>query len=170
MIPIKEVPSIDFLQQKFEEYNHLDLPAVEQMHIYLQCMRTANLVTRVLEDFFSKEGLSLPRYGILALLHFSYREGLTTTEIAEKKGVSKASLTPIIKWLCEQNYTEKLANSRDGRVQHIRITEEGTKKIEALVPRYVKLVKSLVGNLDKGEIDSMLGVLAKIEDGVLNYQ
>lgn len=161
MIPIHEIPDLDELRQKVVELNAPFEP--EQMHAFLNLMKTSAIVLRALEEFYGRFDLTLSRFAILAMLFIRYQEGLTSTELAAKRSVSKATLTSILEGLLRDGLIVRQPDPHDRRRQVIRLSDKGMKKMESLLPEYQTFIHRVIGKLDLEEIDPFLAVLKKFE-------
>lgn len=163
MIPISEVPPKSLLRARIAE--HQAPFTADQVSCYLLFMKTANAMSRALSDFFAHHDLTLPRWSVMALLYFAYPEGLTTTQIAEKKGVSKASASSVIESLVREKLLVRLPDPDDRRSSVLRLSPAGHRKIDSLREDYMGVVHSFVGGLDEGEIAVLERVLEKFVEG-----
>ena len=84
----------------------------------------------------SKHGLTPRRYDLLAILHAAPNRTCTASELASTLEVSPSGLTELISRAQRAGLLERLPNTTDTRVKHIRPTREGTE-------RYYKAVTDL---------------------------
>lgn len=157
MFPIHEIPDLDELRRKVAELKAPFEP--EQMHAFLNLLKTSAIVSRALEEFFARYDLNLARFSILAMLYFRYQEGQTSTEMAAKRAVSKATLTSVLDSLARDKLIVRLPDPQDRRRRVIRLTTVGFAKMEALVPDYQAFLKRVIGQLDLTQLPTFLRVL-----------
>lgn len=157
MFPIHEIPTLDELRRKVAELRAPFEP--EQMHAFLNLLKTSAIVTRALDEFFARFHLSLARFSILAMLYFRYQEGQTSTEMAAKRAVSKATLTAVLDSLARDKLIVRLPDPKDRRRRVIRLTTVGFAKMEDLVPHYQEFLKHVIGELDLKQLPVFLQVL-----------
>lgn len=161
MIPIHEIPDLEELRHKVAELNSPFRP--EQIHAFLNLLKTTSIVSRALDEFFARFDLTLPRFAILALLFFRYQEGLTSSEMAAKRSVSKATLSSLLDSLSRDRLIVREPDPNDRRRQVIRLTTVGFSKMERLVPEYQVFLNRVIGQLKLDEIEHFLPVLKKFE-------
>jgi DNA-binding MarR family transcriptional regulator len=161
MIPIPEIPELDELRAKIAEIGAPFAP--EQLFAFLSLIKTASIVSKALDEFFARHDLSLSRFSVLALLFFRYQNGLTSSDIAEKRSVSKATLTSVLDLLEKEKYIIRLPDPDDRRRQIIRLTSVGFQKLSGMIPDYQQFLHRVIGTLELEEIEAFLPVLKKFE-------
>jgi DNA-binding MarR family transcriptional regulator len=161
MIPIHEIPELDELRLKVAEIGAPFAP--EQLYAFLSLIKTASIVSKALDEFFARHDLSLSRFSVLALLFFRYQSGLTSSDIAEKRSVSKATLTSVLELLEKDELIVRLVDPRDRRRQIIRLTTVGFDKLTRMLPEYQQFLHRVIGTLELDEVDRFLPVLKKFE-------
>lgn len=161
MFPIHEIPELDELREKVKELQAPFKP--EQMHAFLHLLKTSAIISRALEDFFARFDLNLARFSILALLFFRYQEGLTSSEMAAKRAVSKATLSSLLDSLAREKLIVRLPDPEDRRRQVIRLTTVGHAKMLELVPPYQQFLRQGIGDVRLEDIPSFLDVLRQFE-------
>jgi DNA-binding MarR family transcriptional regulator len=162
MFPIHEIPELDELRAKVAELNAPFKP--EQMHAFLHLLKTSAIISRALEDFFARYDLNLARFSILALLFFRFPEGLTSSEMAAKRAVSKATLTSLMDIMAREKLIVRLPDPNDRRRRVIRLTTVGHAKMRELVPPYQQFVNQGIRGVRLEDIPSFLTVLRQLEN------
>ena len=91
---------------------------------------TNTLTAKLLKDRQSKYGISMEQSNVLRLL--SHHQGLSITEITEKQGVNKATVSRRIKKLIDSGFValQKSNNNIDQRLKYVALTEKGRKYTE----------------------------------------
>ncbi len=81
------------------------------------------------------------------------------TDLAEKAGVTKASITGFIDSLQREGYVSRVEDETDRRKYVIRLTEAGLKKLDSTVPDYNEKIESLMNTLNLKQREEMLNSL-----------
>lgn len=161
MIPIHEIPELDELRLKVAE---TQAPfSAEQIYAFLHLIKTSSIIFKALDEFFATHDLSFSRFSILALLYFRYNDGLTSSDIAEKRSVSKATLTSVLDHLVREKLIIRLPDPSDRRRQVIRLTTVGFEKMRRMVPQYQSFLNRVLSTVEPEEIEGFLPVLRKFE-------
>ena len=94
------------------------------MHSHLLLHRFIIDFETNIDAFFDNYKLSPGRFTLLTLLKQN-PEGMSPTEMAEKVGVTQATISGLIKIMLEANLIRRLPMAKDGRRVTIQLTEEG---------------------------------------------
>ncbi|MES2180980.1 MAG: MarR family transcriptional regulator [Pseudomonadota bacterium] len=80
----------------------------------------------------------------------------TATELADKTGVTKATMTGFIDGLERDHLIERIADKIDRRKMLIKLTPAGQKKLDEVMPDYHAHVHDLMSHLSAVERAAML--------------
>jgi DNA-binding MarR family transcriptional regulator len=83
-------------------------------------------------------------------------------DIAEDLGVTRPSVSGIIKKLIKMGYLDKVQSEQDGRVYYIHLTEKGRRFNDLHNEVHQILARRITENLDPFEIEELADLLAKI--------
>jgi len=89
----------------------------------------------------------------------------TSACIAEKLGVTRPSVSTIIKKLIDAEYLTKTRSENDGRIYYLHLTPKGLRFNELHNEVHSILARRIIENLSQDEIESLAGLLEKITDG-----
>ncbi|WP_083318228.1 MarR family winged helix-turn-helix transcriptional regulator [Floricoccus tropicus] len=115
---------------------------------------------KILEHF----DLSESRFVIMMYLSRAEENQLLSSELAERLGVSKATISKILKKMEEKNLIEKIPSKTDKRSTYIKLTEEGLKKLKYFLPYNYKAVDQLFSNFSEKELENFAQLLEKLEN------
>lgn len=129
---------------------------------------TNTLTAKLLKDRQSKYGISMEQSNVLRLL--SHHQGLSITEITEKQGVNKATVSRRIKKLIDSGFValQKSNNNIDQRLKYVALTEKGRKYTEENNKIVSDMVSDMVADLSSKDIEKALSVLYIIDERVKN--
>ena len=96
------------------------------------------------------------------LKKFDERENTTISQLAEELGLSKPTVTEMVKKFIRLNYVQKEQCSHDARVYYLFLTEKG--KIIARLEQITNdnFVKKVESCLSEEEIDLLIEIFLKI--------
>ncbi|HDN04791.1 MAG TPA: MarR family transcriptional regulator [Chloroflexi bacterium] len=89
----------------------------------------------------------------------------TSAHIAEKLGVTRPSVSTIVKKLIDAEYLTKTKSENDGRIYYLHLTQKGLRFNELHNEVHSILARRIIENLSQDEIESLAGLLEKITDG-----
>ncbi len=131
----------------------------EEIELLLRttCFKVKVAGRRVLKDF----DLTASQFDILQHLYFEGSKRMT--ELSEKVGVTKSTMTGLVSRLESAGYVKKLRFAKDKRVTVVEISLDGEKIIKKVIERRVKFITASLKNVDHLEL---LGNLKKISEAI----
>lgn len=88
----------------------------------------------------------------------------TSANIAEKLGITRPSVSTIVKILIDAGYLTKTRSEIDGRIYYLHLTPKGLRFNELHNEVHSILAQRIIENLSQDEIESLAGLLEKITD------
>jgi DNA-binding MarR family transcriptional regulator len=114
-----------------------------------------------MEKFLSPYGLSHSRFAIiLAIVDSSCSPN--GNRLAASLGVSKPTISKLIRKLIEEGYVECNADLKDTRVKLYSITKKASDLLENIVPAYVERLREMTATIADDEKHQLLEILSKI--------
>lgn len=86
----------------------------------------------------------------------------TITELAEKFGVQKSTVTVALNKLLQREYIEKIPSESDLRVVHVSLSTKAQKLIQIEDMGYYQFANQIMGALDEGERETFNCLLGKV--------
>jgi len=115
--------------------------------------------------------LSAPRWGLLMLLlaheRMSGPKGVTPTTLSHFQGVSRNTISSLLRGLEEQGYIERTLDPHDYRVFRIRLTDAGREVVQSLAPQRVAFMNQLAADLSLAEREQLIGLLEKLHASIV---
>jgi DNA-binding MarR family transcriptional regulator len=112
---------------------------------------------------FEMEGFSdITMNQMLYLETIARLEEPTFGDLADHLGVTRPSVSVIVKKLVETGYIHKVQSDLDGRVYHLHLTEKGNRFNELHSEVHQILAHRITENLDQDEIEALAVLLEKI--------
>lgn len=153
------------LEQKYlaliEEAQQRELHDVEGIRL---CFQTLSLATRIDRDcaaLLAPHGLSEGRFVLLFLLDAS-ADGLAPNILAERAGVTRATVTGLLDGLEREALIERHADPDDRRALCIRLTRKGKRVAKAVFEQHGRWIVGLFGNLSASERRQLGSLLDKV--------
>ncbi|MDR3577191.1 MAG: MarR family transcriptional regulator [Anaerolineaceae bacterium] len=99
---------------------------------------------------------------LLLLFQASTDQPLQPSEIADKLGIRRASVTKQLIWLEEHRLITRTICPEDQRMVHVSITEKGHQLLHLVLPHYWQACADLTQELTEEETVCLLHLLMKI--------
>jgi len=161
-----------------------DSVAAMQAHIRSQVQKLAGLAdTRGIELFsllrmlmnlceaietkgLSEQGLSGPRWALLLRLFaeekHGHSEGITPTSLSRCQGVSKNTISALLRGLEEQGLVQRTLDPEDYRLFRIQLTSAGRELIQSTAPKRIQHMNEMTSGLSDQECDQLIALLVKL--------
>jgi DNA-binding MarR family transcriptional regulator len=163
MLQLKDLPTTAVLDQFAERYPDADVTAVSS---FLQLLRVATDLSIALDTCLSKHGLLQGRWWVLILLMREATKISTPSSLADKAGVSRATMTGLIDGLEQNGLVERVFAKDDRRSVLIHLTEAGQAKLDAVMPDYYRRVRLCMQTLDEENRTQLQQILGLIKLGI----
>ena len=163
MLQLRDLPTTDVLGKFAERYPDADITAVSS---FLHLLRVATDLSIALDACLRKHQLLQGRWWILILLMREDSKTATPSVLAEKAGVSRATMTGLVDGLEQGNLVERIYTKDDRRSVQIKLTEAGQAKLDKVMPDYYRRVRKCMQSLDENKRAQLQQVLELINAGI----
>lgn len=163
MLQLKDLPTTQVLGKFAERYPDADITAVSG---FLNLLRVATDLSAALDACLSRHGLLQGRWWVLILLMREDSKTSTPSALAEKAGVTRATMTGLIDGLEQSGLVERVDIKNDRRSVLIRLTDSGQAKLDAVMPDYYRRVRQCMQALDAEKRNQLQQILALINAGI----
>ena len=161
MLQLKDLPDTKVLKKFSERYPDADAHSV--IH-FLNILRIGSDLSEALDKFLGKHGLLQGRWWVLVLLMREDDLTSTSSELAERAGVSRPTMTGLIDGLERDCLVVRLTHDKDRRRNTIKLTPVGQAKLDEVMPDYYKRVNSLMSTIPTDQRDVMLSQLIMLKN------
>jgi len=153
MLLLKDLPTKNSLLKLSARYPNADVEAIQE---FATILSVASVLSVALDRLLSEHGLMQGRWWVLILL--LREDDLTSTPsvLAEKVGVTKATMTGFISGLQREGLVSRLTHLDDGRMVTIKLTSLGQQKLDQVVPDYYRKVGLLMSALTQAQRFSII--------------
>ncbi|SNR80438.1 DNA-binding transcriptional regulator, MarR family [Methylobacillus rhizosphaerae] len=144
MLLIKELPTSESLKKFSGYYPGADIVAIWE---FVNILRAASNLSEALDKMLAQHGLLQGRWWVLVLLLREDNLSSSPSELAEKAGVTKATMTGFIDGLEHEGLVSRLTDRKDRRKLKIKLTAAGRQKLDEVMPIYYTNVTTLMSQL-----------------------
>ncbi len=153
------------LEQKYnaliQEAQRRNLPDVNGIGLCFQTLSLAAAIDRDCARLLAPHGLSEGRFVLLFLLDATV-DGLAPNVLAERAGVSRATVTGLLDGLEREALIERVADDNDRRALRIHLTRRGRQTAKKVFDQHGRWIAGLFGNLDSNERRQLTALLDKV--------
>lgn len=163
MLLLKELPTSKSLEKFLARYPGTDIQAISD---FVNLLRAGSDISIALDRMLAQHGLLQGRWWVLVLL--LRQDDLTSSpsDLAEKAGVTKATMTGFIDGLEREKWVVRLPDPVDRRKFLIRLTEAGERKLDQAIPDYNRKVSALMSSLSGSRRAEMIASLRILADNL----
>lgn len=164
LLLLKDLPRYECLLDAAKEFPDLDPSATE---VFLHLLRSGDEAFRVVESHLAQHDISQGRFGVLMALwgntHRCGRETpLTPAELAERTGVTRATITGLVDTLERAGYVTRKPHPEDRRSMSVGLTARGRKLLSDLLPEHFRRMAWLMSPLSENERKVFVRLLGKV--------
>ena len=165
MFFLKDLPTDSSLRDLVERYPYMNPSALKTL---AELMRTGSDLMAAFEGFLKGAGLSQGRFLTLIVMNRTPYDAVNPSTLAEKMGVTKATMTGLLDGLQKEGLIERQVSPEDRRRVGVRLTDKGRRTLENILPDYYRYFARLTTYLDEGERQNLLSLLKKVNQGLLS--
>ncbi|AFJ02227.1 Transcriptional regulator, MarR family [Methylophaga frappieri] len=152
MLELADLPDAHILGRFAERYPEAN---IESVLAFLTLLHTGTALTQALNQYLAKYDLLQGRWWVLILLMRESDFRATQSKLAEKAGVSRATMTGLLDGLLRENLITREPATTDRRQVMIRLTEAGQARLDSLMPGYYQHVSDIMGCLSPVQLQSL---------------
>jgi len=152
-----------------QEAQRRQLPDQDNIRLCFQTLSLASAIDRDCASLLAPHALSEGRFVMLFLLDAA-SEGLAPNELAEKAGVTRATVTGLLNGLERECLIERQTDASDGRALRIQLTPHGQQVARPVFEQHSHWIAGLFGNLSTAERTQLALLLDKVAANVTSAQ
>lgn len=161
-IPLRDTPALAVLSRRIAALGDIDPATIAAAQDFL---RVAKRMLGAFDRAFEAHGLSPGRYSVLMALEVE-RPSLAPSEIADRLGVTRATVTGLIDGLVRDGLVAHAADGPDRRRKAISLTARGELLIDEVVPVIFRRMADMMAPLTPDERQTAVRLLGKVENGL----
>ena len=159
MFLLRDLPKYDAIRARATRYPEVDAGAVEA---FLTLLRTGSDVFASLEKFLAAHSLSQGSWCVLMVLNREPTVTLMPSELADKCGVTRATMTGLLDGLERQRLVRRESDAADRRTLRVRLTRAGVDRLDGMCHDYYRRVALLMRDLDDGDKRTLSEMLLRV--------
>jgi DNA-binding MarR family transcriptional regulator len=163
MFYLMDIPAKETFQELAGRYTDMDPPAVKTT---VKLLRVGSDLLTGFEKMLGRYGLSQGRFLILVVMNRDPDRAVTPSELAEKIGVTRATMTGLIDGLEKDGLIARRPHARDRRKTFLKLEEKARQLLESILPDYWRRIAGLMKALNNKEKKQLFAFLEKVEAGI----
>lgn len=163
MLQLRDLPTTEVLAKFAGRYPDADITAVSS---FLYLLRVATDLSIALDTCLSKHGLLQGRWWVLILLMREDSKTSTPSMLADKAGVTRATMTGLIDGLEQSGLVARIYTKDDRRSVLISLTDAGQAKLDVVMPDYYRRLRQCMQALDEEKRRQLQQILGLINSGI----
>ncbi|HEX5539666.1 MAG TPA: MarR family transcriptional regulator [Methylophilaceae bacterium] len=163
MLQLRDLPSNEVLDKFAQRYPQADVSAIAT---FLHLLRVATDFSMALDDCLSRHGLLQGRWWVLILLMREDTKISLPSVLAEKAGVSRATMTGLLDGLERDHLVQRIFDPTDRRCVSIKLTAAGEAKLDAVMPDYYSRLRICMQSLDEASRAHLQQMLTQLHAGI----
>jgi DNA-binding MarR family transcriptional regulator len=132
----------------------------------VKLLKTGSDVLTGFEKMLNNYGLSQGRFLILIVMNRQPDKLTTPSILAEKIGVTRATMSGLIEGLAKNGFIKRLSHGSDRRKQKLKLTNKGVTLLENILSDYWSRIYNLMRGLTENEERQLVQLLSKISDNI----
>jgi DNA-binding MarR family transcriptional regulator len=163
MFYLRDLPKYEALRQRAARYPEIDPRAFEA---FLVLLRVGSDLLDGLEAYLGSKGMSQGKFSILMLLNRDPEVGVSPSDLAERSGVTRATITGLLDGLTREKLVSREDDTGDRRKAVVRLTSRGRKLLDGMLPQYYRHVAELMGGMSDEEKAKLVELLTRVNQRV----
>ncbi len=159
MLQLRDLPTSEILDKFAERYPDADVTAIAG---FLYLLRVATDLSLALDTCLSKHDLLQGRWWVLILLMREASITSTPSILADKLGVTRATMTGLLDGLEQSGLVTRVFAKEDRRSVKIQLTAAGQAKLDVVMPDYYRRLRQCMQALDaekRLQLQQLLGLI-----------
>ena len=164
LVMLRDLPRYESLLEAAREFPDLEPSATEA---FLHLLRAGDAVLRLVENNLARHNITQGRFGVLMALLANDRGGphlspLTPTTLAERTGVTPATMTGLIDTLESGGLVQRTHDPRDRRKIVVKLAPRALKLLAKILPGHFQLMTAVLLPLNHSERELLVSLLQRI--------
>lgn len=163
MLQLRDLPTQEVLQRFAERYPAADVTAIAS---FLMLLRVATDLSVALDACLTKHDLLQGRWWVLILLMREQDLTCMPSVLAEKIGVTRATMTGLLDGLEQGGLVQRISAPQDRRSVQVKLTAAGQAKLDAVMPDYYTRLRLCMQGLSENQRSDLQTILGVIDQGI----
>lgn len=167
MLQLRDLPNSNILKKFEQRYPEIDSDTVI---LFLRLLRVSTDLSSALDHYLNRHGLMQGRWWVLILLMRQPDSTSTPSILAEKSGVSRATMTRLIDSLERDGLVQRQFDEQDRRSFSVSLTSTGQEKLDHLMPEYYRRLNLSMAQVGKHRYDQLNSLLDALQAGIQAFE
>ena len=163
MLLLRDLPKYEAIRQRAARYPGIDPRAVESCLVLL---RVASDVLDAIEAYLSMHGMSQGKFTVLMLLNRDPSAAMGPSELADKAGVTRATITGLLDGLVREQLVSRQEHAGDRRKAVVRLTPRAVGLLDEMLPEYYRQIGEMMGGVPEEQKVELISLLGRISERV----
>lgn len=163
MLQLRDLPTPEVLNKFAQRYPQADISAISS---FLHLLRVATELSTALDECLSCHGLLQGRWWVLILLMREETFVSTPSVLADKAGVTRATMTGLIDGLERDGLVERIFDPQDRRRISVKLTQAGQDRLDTVMPDYYSRLRECMSGLSESQRAGLHEMLELITGGI----
>ncbi len=163
MFTLRDLPDDTTLSRMAKRYPDMVPLSIMTCHIL---MRKGSDVLIGVEKMLGKLGFSTGRFTTLMVMNRAPDEMISPSILAEKVGVTRATMTGLLDGLESDGLIARRAHEDDRRKLLVELSPKGRKCLDDTLPDYLRFISGIMWKLSEGERETLISLLGKVDSGI----
>lgn len=146
------------LKQPLASLNHETL---------LNIVRTASMIQKLSDRFFSRFGLTDVQFNILMILKDDEAEGLSQQSLSERLIVTKSNVVGLVDRLESAGYVKRGVHPADRRFNQVGLTAKGKRLVEQVEKAYFEEVDRMMNVLGASQKKTIILAMERVRQYII---
>ncbi|MGH7820504.1 MAG: MarR family winged helix-turn-helix transcriptional regulator [Candidatus Binatia bacterium] len=161
---LRELPTYEALQERRRLYPEID---PESLAAHLALLHVVSHIVAAVGPHFARHRLSKGKFTVMMLLLFEGdRSPISPSDLAEKTGVTRATITGLLDGLERDGLVRREPSAEDRRKLIVRLTTRAERLLRDFLPGHFRRISALMSGLTRAEKRSLVDLLAKVRAGL----
>jgi DNA-binding MarR family transcriptional regulator len=154
------VPRLEVLEAKAKRYPDMDPLTCEA---YITLRQVGDLARSTMEHRLAAEGISHGRFMLLVVLDCFPNDPMPASELAERSGVTKQTVTSLLDGLEKDGYVARRPHQQDRRSIVVQLLPKGARLLAKIMPGMYRRQLEMMADLTRDEKRQLTRLLRKVQ-------
>ncbi len=146
MFLLNDLPNENTLAKFKGLYPEMDITATSA---FLRLLKVGSIYLDRLDRFLTPYGLTHGRWMVMVLLKRNDNMRATPTDLAHLQGITKATVSGLLRALEADGYVRRISSLSDKRSQEILLTQKGVIQLDTVMHAYYPFINEMMAALDE---------------------
>ena len=156
----REFPTREALREFADQVSGIDVSAAE---VLLQIIQTFYEIHQYIYDVLERKYKISEGKLVVMIVLYQATEGIAPSTLAEKAGVTRATISAMLRRMIRDGLACSLLDSTDGRRKLVALTEYGRKFLQEVLPEHFRREALLMNRLTEEERGLLVQLLKKVK-------